>query len=73
MTARALIIGKQTDSRLHQCLGELEGRTHHCIRAAFFEGLTYAELAEREQVPLGTMKSWIRRGLTRLKACIGDG
>mgnify|MGYP002784441415 CR=1 FL=1 len=71
--ADALIIGKQTDSRLHQCLGELEGRTHHCIRAAFFEGLTYAELAEREQVPLGTMKSWIRRGLTRLKACIGDG
>jgi hypothetical protein len=30
----------------------------------------YAELAAREDVPLGTMKSWIRRGLLRLKGCL---
>ena len=59
--------------QLHRCLGELEDRTRLCIRAAFFDGSTYAELAERENVPLGTMKSWIRRGLLRLKDCLGDG
>ena len=42
------------------------------IRTAFFDGLTYAELATRNAVPLGTMKSWVRRGLLRLKDCLGD-
>lgn len=71
--ADALMLIAESDARLHHCLGELEGRTQLCIRAAFFDGLTYADLAEREAVPLGTMKSWIRRGLLRLKDCLGDG
>ena len=33
------------------------------IRSAFLDGANYPQLAEREGVPLGTMKSWIRRGL----------
>jgi len=37
---------------------------------AFLDGATYPELAEREKVPLGTMKSWIRRGLQRLRGCL---
>ena len=40
------------------------------IRSAFFDGSTYPELAEREGVPLGTMKSWVRRGLLRLRLCL---
>ena len=40
------------------------------IRAAFLDGATYPELAQREGVPLGTMKSWIRRGLQRLRECL---
>ena len=40
------------------------------IRTAFFEGTSYADLAARAGVPLGTVKSWIRRGLQRLKACL---
>ena len=40
------------------------------IRAAFLDGASYPELAERESVPLGTMKSWIRRGLQRLRGCL---
>jgi RNA polymerase sigma-70 factor (ECF subfamily) len=58
--------------QLHHCLDELEQRQRDAIRTAFFDGLTYAELAEREAVPLGTMKSWVRRGLIRLKDCLGD-
>ena len=40
------------------------------IRAAFLDGATYPELATREGVPLPTMKSWIRRGLLRLRGCM---
>lgn len=56
--------------RLNDCLGELDDRTGGAIRTAFIEGVTYDALASRENVPLGTMKSWIRRGLMRLRACL---
>jgi len=56
--------------RLAGCIGELEERTASAIRAAFFGGLAYSQLAERSSVPLGTMKSWIRRGLMKLKECL---
>lgn len=56
--------------RLNDCLGDLDDRTGGAIRTAFLEGVTYDALAARENVPLGTMKSWIRRGLIRLRACL---
>ena len=56
--------------RLHSCLDELSSEQGKAIRVAFFEGCTYEELAERTQTPLGTIKSWIRRGLIRLKDCL---
>lgn len=56
--------------QLSGCIEELEPHTSESIRAAFFAGYTYAELATRMNVPLGTMKSWIRRGLTKLKECL---
>jgi RNA polymerase sigma-70 factor (ECF subfamily) len=56
--------------RLTHCLEELDERARSMIRTAFFEGATYPELAEREGVPLATMKSWIRRGLIRLRGCL---
>jgi RNA polymerase sigma factor (sigma-70 family) len=60
----------QQQARLASCLGELEARHAAAIRAAFLDGATYDELAARMSVPLGTMKSWIRRGLLRLRACL---
>lgn len=57
-------------SRVRHCLGELDERARTMIRSAFFEGLTYSELAAREAVPLPTMKSLIRRGLLRLRGCL---
>jgi RNA polymerase sigma-70 factor (ECF subfamily) len=61
---------EETHRRLSSCLGELEPEHAAYIRAAFFDGHTYASLAETVGAPLGTMKSWIRRALVRLKACI---
>lgn len=51
-----------------RCIDQLEARQAAAIRGAFFGGATYAELASRESVPLGTMKSWVRRGLASLKS-----
>lgn len=60
-------------ARLRACLASLDRRAESAIREAYFGGLTYAELATRDAVPLGTMKSWIRRGLDRLRKCLTDG
>ena len=56
--------------RLARCLEQLEPRRRSLIRAAFFGGFTYEELAARAQAPLGSVKSWIRRGLMQLRACL---
>ncbi len=68
--ADALLVDAERDAQIHTCLKTLDDKAQTYIRAAFFEGRTYAELAEGADVPLGTMKSWIRRGLLRLRACL---
>lgn len=70
--APELIAQGQVAARLHGCLDTLEERQQAAIRTAFFDGVTYAELADRMAVPLGTMKSWMRRGMMKLKECLGD-
>lgn len=64
------MLADEAAHRLHACLQGLEARQRDAIRTAFFDGVTYAELAERQEVPLGTMKSWVRRGLARLRECL---
>ena len=66
------MIADEGAMRLRACLDTLEPRTRDAIRTAFFDGASYPELAALADVPLGTMKSWIRRGLARLKECLGD-
>ncbi|RIX97300.1 sigma-70 family RNA polymerase sigma factor [Aureimonas flava] len=56
--------------RLAACLDGLEPRAREAIHAAFFGGRTYEDLARGAGVPLGTMKSVIRRGLIRLRGCL---
>ncbi len=70
--ADALVEQRQDSARVVDCLDTLEGEQKRSIREAFFGGFTYSELADRRGVPLGTMKSWIRRGLARMKECLGD-
>lgn len=70
LSALELVEQAQESDRLLHCLEKLEERTRAMIRAAFLDGATYSQLAEREAVPLGTMKSWIRRGLLRLRECL---
>jgi RNA polymerase sigma-70 factor (ECF subfamily) len=56
--------------RLDDCLQQLEPRRRVLIRTAFFDGATYEELAIRSRSPLGSIKSWIRRGLLQLRMCL---
>jgi len=56
--------------RLDRCLEELDATRQRLVRTAFFDGATYEELASRSGAPLGTVKSWIRRSLLKLKACL---
>ena len=71
-TAVDTILADESARQLHLCLDALDDKQRIAIRTAFFDGLTYAELAEQQAVPLGTMKSWVRRGLLRLKECLDD-
>jgi RNA polymerase sigma-70 factor (ECF subfamily) len=57
-------------ARLSYCVGELDSQHRDAIRAAFLDGFTYEALASRAGVPLGTMKSWIRRSLLKLRVCM---
>ncbi len=59
--------------RMQSCAAAWEASNEHeqkALRGAFFDGNTYEELAARMSVPLGTMKSWIRRALMKLKTCL---
>lgn len=68
--APGLVEAASEGKRLHNCLDELTGEQGRVIRVAFFEGCTYEEIAQRSSTPLGTIKSWIRRGLLKLKDCL---
>jgi RNA polymerase sigma-70 factor (ECF subfamily) len=59
--------------RVNACLASLAENHRRALTLAFFEGLTHGELAERLDVPLGTAKSWVRRGLAQMNRCLtGD-
>ncbi len=68
--ALELVVAAEQRERLKTCLGELEERHSAVIRSAFLDGVTYEQLAQRMDVPLGTMKSWIRRSLMKLRTCL---
>ncbi len=57
---------------LDRCLGELDQKPREAIVYAYAFGYTHEELAAKFNTPLGTIKSWIRRSLDRLKLCL-DG
>jgi RNA polymerase sigma-70 factor (ECF subfamily) len=55
---------------LKRCLGVLSGEQSQAVALAFYQGLSHAEVAEHLRQPLGTVKSWVRRGLMALKSCL---
>lgn len=68
--ADAQLIEEADDRVLHDCIQSLDTRDAFFIRSAFIGGSTYADLAENEGQPLGTVKSRIRRALLKLRGCM---
>lgn len=60
----------QDSERLHGCLEQLEPQPKQCLLYAYVEGYTQNEIAQRLNQPLGTVKSWVKRSLQRLKECM---
>jgi RNA polymerase sigma-70 factor (ECF subfamily) len=56
--------------RLKACLQQLNERQRQVISMAYFRGLTQSELANQIDMPLGTVKTQIRRGLEQLRGCL---
>jgi RNA polymerase sigma-70 factor (ECF subfamily) len=56
--------------RLRDCLAAMEPKNRDGILLAFVHGLSHAQVAARLDIPLGTAKAWIRRGLLRLRECL---
>lgn len=55
---------------LHQCLERLENRQREVVSLAYLRDLSHGELASQLKLPLGTVKTWIRRGLEQLRHCM---
>ena len=69
-TPAELLIEAADAQAVRACVESLEGGSRQAIALAFFQGLTHAELAAHLHQPLGTVKSWVRRGLERLRQCL---
>lgn len=66
-------LARAADARaLTECLGQLEAKQRQTIMLAFYDGLSHSELARHMRQPLGTVKTWVRRGLEKLKGCLGS-
>ena len=57
-------------SRIEGCLGQLEADKADAVRGAYLDGYSYEELAQRHDVPLNTMRTWLRRSLMKLRECL---
>ncbi len=64
------LLASESGKRLRACLAQLEPKNRRGIVLAFVHGLSHPEVAARLDQPLGTVKSWIRRGLASLRECM---
>jgi len=61
---------EQSASLLARCLAQLSAVQRRCLQLAFWEGYSHAQVALSTGNPVGTVKSWIRRGLLNLRQCL---
>ena len=59
------------NSALRRCLEKIERPRRDVVVLAYVHGMSHGELAGRLKVPLGTVKSWVRRSLMSLQECMG--
>ena len=64
------LVQSSVSKSIFSCLQRLAARERQTIALAFLHGLTHAELADHLKEPLGTVKTYVRRGLAQLKDCL---
>jgi len=66
------LVSTAEGAALHRCMDQLDEDRRRLVVMAFVDGLSHSELAQRLNVPLGTVKSWIRRSLLSLRECLAS-
>ncbi|WP_102223356.1 sigma-70 family RNA polymerase sigma factor [Acidimangrovimonas sediminis] len=56
--------------RIGDCIDTLEPERAAAIKGAYLDGLSYAQLAQRHEIPLNTVRTWLRRSLIKLRECL---
>lgn len=67
----AAMAGEQAGA-LNNCLSKIEAKQRDVIVWAYFRDMSHSELASQFDLPIGTIKTWIRRGLAQLKLCMAS-
>ena len=60
----------QDAAALASCMSRLEAMHRQAMALAFYHDLSHSEVAEQMNLPMGTVKTWIRRGLDKLRTCL---
>ena len=68
--AESALLSEQA-KRLAICMSRLDASQRQAVALAYLRDQSHSEIAEQLAVPLGTIKSWVRRGLEKLKICMG--
>ncbi len=68
--AEAGLIAQGEARRVVDCLSQLEPDRAAAVRGAYLSGLSYQQLADKYEVPINTMRTWLRRSLMRLRECL---
>jgi RNA polymerase sigma-70 factor (ECF subfamily) len=70
-TVAEIAVGPPDTAALRSCLQKLDQKHSRALLLVYCFGLTHEELAANLSVPLGTAKSWVNRGMTDLRKCMG--
>lgn len=61
----------ETEPRVAECLAALPDTYRRAVVLTYFDGLSNSQVAQRMSAPLGTVKAWVRRGVSSLRTCLG--
>ncbi len=70
--AETRLIAQGEARRVGDCFDALEPDRADAVRGAYLSGLSYQDLAARHDVPINTMRTWLRRSLLKLKECLDE-
>jgi RNA polymerase sigma-70 factor, ECF subfamily len=63
---------KRAQHQLRGCFESLKASERQALALAYHHGMSHSELADHLQKPIGTVKSWVRRGLDSLRTCMDE-